>query len=105
MKAGKLRHRLALQSGTASTDTYGAVTYAYTTYDTVWGSITPLRGLELIHAQQVQSEVTHKCFIRYNSTVTTTDRILFDSRTFEITSILNSEERAIYQEVWCKEIL
>ena len=104
MKAGKLRHRLALQSESSSTDSYGQVTDTYSTYATVWGSITPLKGLELIHAQQVQSEVTHKCIIRYNSSLDTKDRIVFDSRTFEIISILNADERNIYQEVWCKEI-
>ena len=105
MKAGKLRHRLSLQSGTESQDDYGQVTETFAEFAEVWGSITPLRGLELIHAQQVQSEVTHKCFIRYNSSIDTKDRIVFGSRTFEIMSILNADERDVYQEVWCKEIL
>ena len=101
---GRLRHRIELHSPTASRDSYGAQTETYAKYATVWGRIEPLRGLELIHAQEVQLETTHKCTIRYNSSVDGKDRIIFGTRTFEITSIINPEERNKYLEMWCKEV-
>ena len=53
IRNGKLRHRLAIQSGTPTQGEYGEVTNAWATDVTVWGSVRPLRGQELVHAQQV----------------------------------------------------
>ena len=103
MQAGKLRHRLALQSATTTRDTYGAEVETWSTYDTVWGSVEPLRGTERIFAQQVNAKVTHKIRVRSNSSITVQHRILFDSRYFYINSVINPDERNIEIELICSE--
>ena len=104
IKTGDLRHRLALQSNTPTISAGGSQTDSYATYATVWGSLRPIRGQELINAQQISAEVTSKATIRYNSAVIPTDRIVFESRTLEIVDIIDFDEMHIFQEMTLKEI-
>ncbi len=104
MQAGKLRHRVELHSATAEQDTYGESIDTYASYATVWASVEPLQGRELEHAQQISAETNHKVIIRYNSSVASEHRVIFGSRTLEITAIINPQERNEYQILMCKEI-
>ena len=104
MQAGRLRHRLVVQHEEESQDTYGGVTRTWTTLDTVWGSVEPLSGKELIEAQQLDATLTHRIRIRYLANVTETCRITFDSRTFEIQTVRNFSERNREMELLCKEV-
>jgi SPP1 family predicted phage head-tail adaptor len=104
MNAGRLRHRIELQSKTEATNSFGEVTLTYSTYTTVWAEIRPLQGRELETAQQISADVNHKVTIRYNSSVVETDRILFGTRVLEIGGIVNTDERNIEQVLFCKEV-
>jgi len=104
MNIGKLRHRVALQSFSDTADSYGEAIATYTTYATVWGSIEPLSGKELLNAQQQQAEVTIRIKIRYLSTVTEKDRVLFGDDVYEITSAINKDKRNEFLELLCKEV-
>jgi SPP1 family predicted phage head-tail adaptor len=80
----------------------------YTTFTTVWGSVNPLSAREQINAQQANMEVTHKVNIRYSTTAAAilgTTRIVFGTRTFEVTSITKPNEISEQYELLCKEIL
>ena len=105
MRAGKLRHRLALQNATETDSGTGTghLDKTWTTYATVWGSIEPLSGRELVEQEQVQSEVTHKTKIRYQSAITSEHRIVFKTRTFQIVTMLNPEERNREIELMLRE--
>jgi len=106
MNIGKLRHRVELKSATTEQDGYGesVETWSGDAYTTVWASIEPLSGRELEHAQQITAETNHRIRIRYNSSVAAEHRAYWGSRIFEITAIINPEERNIYQDLYCKEI-
>jgi len=104
MNIGKLRHRVALQSFSETVDSYGEAIATYATYATVWGSIEPLSGKELLNAQQQQAEVTIRIKIRYLSTVTEKDRVLFGDDVYEITSAINKDKRNEFLELLCKEV-
>lgn len=105
MQAGKLRHRIELQSWTEKRNDYGEITKIWATYVRVWASIEPLRGTEALIAQQVSAELSHKVRIRYNSSVTAKDRIKFGTRIFSINSARNIDEKNIEQELLCKEVV
>ena len=104
MRIGPLRHRIALQSSSGSQGEYGYTPLSFSTYATVWASVEPLNGRELLSAQQIESETTHRIRLRYLSTVTSEDRISFDSRTFEIVSLINRKEKNWMLELLCKEV-
>ncbi len=102
MQAGKLRHRLTVEDYTETVDSYGEMRKTYSTTTTVWGSVVPLSGRELVQAQQVQSEATTRIRIRYTSLGPTT-RIGFGTRKFDIVHVGNVEERNAEVVLLCKE--
>lgn len=102
---GSLIHQIALQSETETKQGNGEVTLVYATYDTVWASVRPMQGKELESAQQISAVATHKIRIYYNSALEPIHRIVFETRTFEIEGILDFQERHIYQDILCKEIV
>ena len=104
MNIGKLRHRVKLQGLTENQDGYGQAVKSYTTYATVWASIEPLSGREIEHAKQITAETNYRITIRYNGNVKATDRVAFGDRTFEITAVVNPEERNEYLVLMCSEV-
>lgn len=106
MQAGRLRHRIAIQSASESLDDFGSTTKVWSTDTTVWGHVEPLSGQEKFEAQQVVGEVTHKITTRYYSSGITPDmRLVYDSRTFEILSVIDVREHNRAMELLCKEMV
>lgn len=105
MRAGTLRHRLELQSATSAADSMGEMIQTFATYATVWGSLSPLSGRELEAGKQINAEIEHQAVIRYNSSVKPYHRIVAKSRTFDIVSILNTDERNKMQTLMLKEVV
>lgn len=88
VQAGKLRHRLALQTRTTTRGPQGQVIETWTTESTRWAAIEPLAGRELIQAQQTQARVTHKITLRYYDGLTTEYRGLKGSKVYHFESVL-----------------
>lgn len=105
MRAGSLRHKIALQTSTNTKDAGGGVIQTWATISTVWGSVAPLSGRELANAQMRNSEITHKITIRYLSTINAKGRALFGTRIFQLYEVLNPEERNIEMHIGAKEVL
>ncbi len=104
MRIGPLRHRVALQSATAVQDEYHENTLTWNTDATVWASVEPMSGRELVSAQQQHAETTHRIRIRYTANVTQESRVIWESRTFEVVSLIDSKEKKRMIELMCKEI-
>lgn len=104
MRAGKLRHRLSIQSATEVVSPNGERSKAWTTMQTVWGSIDPLSAKESTSAQQQGGNVTHKITVR-GARITTQDRIAYSGRIFHLESVLNFEERGIKTEALANEVV
>jgi SPP1 family predicted phage head-tail adaptor len=109
MRIGKLRHKIELQSSTATSDSVGQKIKTWTTYATVWAWIRPMSGGEMMRAQQPVGEITHKVTVRYNSSIDETHRIYFNDPTkeidryFDINFIGNYDEKNEFLEIMCKE--
>ena len=104
MRAGKLRHKLTIQNFT-TTNAYGTITKTWATFATAWGSIEPLKGKEFFESMKENSELTHRIRVRYTAGITTKMRISWNSRTFEIISVKDKDERDTEYELMCKEDL
>ena len=104
MQSGKLRHRIELKSAAKTLDSYGQQTEVWTTYATVWAQIKPLAGRELETAKQISEKIDYEIRIRYNATVTSEHRAYFGTRIFEITSVINIDERNKETLLYCTEI-
>lgn len=105
MRAGKLRHKILIETKSNSIDSYGAVTETWSTYATVWGSIEPLNGREYFEAGKVSSEVTAVIKTRYVSGVLPLMRAKFGTRIYSIVSVININELNKELQLMCKEVV
>lgn len=101
--AGQLRHRITVEAFTETPRADGGIDEAWTNVGQRWASIEPLNGKEFMEAQQLGSEVTHRVKLRHFPGLTPKHRLTFGTRTFNIVSVLNLDERSIVAELMCKE--
>lgn len=105
MRAGKLRHRIQLQER-ASTKTAGGeiVSGGWATIATEWADVRPATTKEQVAAMQQHAVISHIITVRASSKYTAAKRILFGScRIFEISGVMDWDERGIYQILMCVE--
>ena len=99
-----MRHRISIQSVGSTYDDYGDLSNSWSTDATVWASVSPVSGKQEKIAGELTGVETHSIRIRHRSGVTAHNRILFGSRTFEIVSANNWDERDVYIEILAKEV-
>lgn len=105
MEAGKLRHRVTIQqfvAGSPQQLPIGEPDVAWTDLMTVWASVEPLKGRELLLAQQIQSEIDVRIRMRYRSGVTATMRATFNGVSYDILAVIDAEIRNAELELMCK---
>lgn len=106
MRAGKLRHRVTIQSlvaGSPQQTPSGEPDVSWTDVATVWASVEPLRGRELFAAQEHHSRVEVRIRMRYRSGITAAMRVFWDSRYYNIVVVLDAEERHRELELMCEQ--
>lgn len=103
MQAGKLRHRIAIQSATETRDAHGGITRTWATAATRWGSIEPLRMREIFEGQQVEPRLSHMITLRHYEGLDSSYRLLLGARIFNIHSVRNIDERDHKHEVLAME--
>lgn len=105
MRSGLLRHRIKIETPPGTLDAarqipttgWSVFTENYPAY------IRPLNGRELQAAREQHAEVSHEVMIRYLSGVNPEMRIVYGSRTLEIQSVLNVDERGREMRLLCTE--
>ena len=105
MKAGKLRHRLTIETlSTGISDGMGGIAQDFSDYKTVWASIEPLTGREQTVAAQRGSEENVRISMRYDANVRPSCRLRRgDSTTyFDIVNIVNPEFRNKELILYCR---
>ena len=117
MKCGEWRsnasHKITIQSKTLTGDDYGGQSLSWTNQSTPYAMIVPVSGREVFASQQLQSRVTHKMTIRYqsalkNTATTASYQVLYDDRIFSVKYIRNLDdemksEGKSYQELYVEE--
>jgi SPP1 family predicted phage head-tail adaptor len=93
----QINKRISLQQRSIAQDASGAQVDSWTDLGDLWASIEPLNGRELIAAQAVQSEISHKITIRYQSQFANPQqiaamRIKYKGRLFNIHGSINIGE-------------
>lgn len=105
MNAGKLNHRITVQSKTAAADTYGGETITWTTFATVWASIEPLRGNEFIESQRAGAELTTRIRVRYRSGYAPTMRVTWGTHVYDVEAVINVNEAGRETQLMCREVI
>lgn len=112
MPIGKMRHKLDLQAKVVTADGGGSNSVSsYSTFATVFGSITPKSGGERLFGDQLQEPITHIITIRFRRDLSFQNRIQYKfvndgssvTRVFNIRRVINVDNRNKYLEVMCVE--
>lgn len=93
MRAGRLNKRITIQTRTDPQDAGGAGIPTWTDLATVWASIEPLKGRELIAADAANSEVSGNIRIRYRAGVSASSRVKYGARYYDVLAVINTDER------------
>lgn len=104
MEAGRLRHRVTLQSYTATRDPdTGDVIRDWEDVATVWAAIEPLSTREFIASAATQSKVTTRIIIRQRA-VDHTMRAVHNGRIYNIEGVLADPNSGLeYVTLACSE--
>jgi SPP1 family predicted phage head-tail adaptor len=106
VKGGKLRKRVQYQESTDTVDDNGQLLRAWNTVYTCWGEIRALTGREAMTATQLKGTVLHTVTIRYQGSMPTPlGRLLYGARIFNITSVLNPDERNRQVDLGVTEVI
>lgn len=105
MQAAKLRHRIELTRNVPTRNGQGEQVDEWAKYATLWGSVEPLNGKELLNAQQISAEVTHRIKIRFYPDIKPEHRAIHKGRTLDIVSVLDIAERRRSLHLLCKEVV
>ena len=89
MIPGKLNKIITIQSSTEALDAYGGTLKTWATFARAWAAVIPLRSRDLLAAQAALNETVVRFNIRYVAGVTAGMRILYDSKYYDITAVIN----------------
>ena len=104
MLAGRLRHRINFQQESLAADGQGGSTRTWTSRSFASASMKPLRAEERFYNEQLNHTGTHEFVIRYRTDIAETDRIKFNGKFYQITGIINPNERDRQLVITAKEI-
>ena len=111
MAIGKMVHSVKLQQPSRSADTGGGAVVTFSDVATMFASIKPQGGSEVLFGDQLEGRETYIIKIRFRQNVTNKFRVLYAfttgganySRTFNITRVENVGERNRYLNLYCTE--
>lgn len=93
MKAGRMRKRGELQQPVKSKSPTGQQLEAWERYDTVWIGVEPVSSRLRLASEQIYADVTHRGIVRFHSQIRHGHRVIVNGKIFEVTSVINRDER------------
>lgn len=106
---GRMRHQVAVQNPTRTTDGDGGYTETYTAASPspVWAQIDPATpsAIERIAGNTVEAPITHIVTIRFHASVTTRTRLVFGLRNLFVRGIQKVDEVGEWMVLSCEEFV
>lgn len=99
IQAGKLRERITVQIASGATNTLGEQVLTWANSTAVWASVEGVSAREALQFGQAQATVTHKVRLRYLAGLTHQMRFSWRSRTLEIISLLEHNNRSEHEAI------
>lgn len=85
--AGRLRHRVSVEQLISVVDSSGFTADVWQSIGNFWAAIEPLSVREFLQSQQIQSQVTTRIIMRYNSRITASMRVNHRGTLYNIAGI------------------
>ena len=104
MRAGWLRHRVTIQEKVITRDVYGEEDFTWENTRTVWASVEPARGREFLQAQTEQVTYDTTVRMRYGTTITPENRIVWNDQYYDVRSVVSVLEKGKELEVQCLRV-
>ena len=99
LRAGEMDKKATVQTPTEGVNSIGEPTFTYSTFATRWIAILPLSGAERVASMQNEGTVTHRVRMRHLPGLTQAMRFAWRSRTLEIVSLLEHNNRTEHEAV------
>lgn len=90
---GLLKTRLVIQQPIETPDDQGGVTRTWTTFATVWASVTPLAARNAVEADSGGAAQNYRIILRSNLSLTLQHRFSDGARIYRITAIKDRDDR------------
>lgn len=106
MNPGEFRHYITIQRATNTFNAARELTQTWAALASLpndWAKIEPFGGTEELDDEMIRATLTHRITMRYRSDITVKDRILFESRVFNIERIINTEDRNVEMVILATE--
>jgi SPP1 family predicted phage head-tail adaptor len=100
--AGKLRERVTVQVASGATNALGETVLTWSNSTSVWASVDGVSASEALTAGQQDVSVTHRIRVRYLPGLTQNMRFSWRSRTLDIVSLLEQDNRTVHEAI-CAE--
>ena len=100
---GAMRHKIIIQQVTSTTDAGGGRSVAWSNYKTVFAHVQQLSAQVKYDTGIVEEKGLYEFTMRFLTGVSTRNRISFDSKLFNIDSVINMDERKKYIVIRAKE--
>jgi SPP1 family predicted phage head-tail adaptor len=105
LAAGQMRDRITLLEKSVLRDAFGGEVITWVDRTTVFAKAQPLRGREFFAAQQVQSEISVRFVLRYDSApagLNSAWRVNWRNQQYDIVEIIDVDARKTDMELMCR---
>ena len=103
MNIGKLNKRITFLKLGDQKDALGQTKKGLVQIKTVWGSLYPVRVMELYEIQKIQGKTTHKCYVRYIAEIDSNCFLSCQGKTYSIESVMDVDLDHKMLEIQCSE--
>ena len=100
---GQLDHRLVIEKPLRTSDAAGGAQDGWQLHGNVWAHMRPLLQGERLYGDAVDGFATHIITIRHKDDITADMRFRFDTRIFDIVSLINDNENNSWTICKCRE--
>ena|SRR3990170_3696669 len=104
MRAGELRHRIAIQKNTPTRDEFNAEVEHWSTVASVWALVEMLSGSEFIAQQAAGAALNYKITLRDQENIDPAMIVIWKAHRLEISAILRDSHRHQMMLV-CSEVV
>lgn len=101
--AGRLRERVTVQQAAETRNALGETVLSWSTFAERWASVEGVSSREALASGQQDVTITHRVRMRYLSGMTQNMRIVWRSRTLNIVSLLEYDNRTEHVAI-CEEV-
>jgi SPP1 family predicted phage head-tail adaptor len=104
LNAGRLRHRVLIQTRISTPDEYGDGTVtSWTDLATVWAEVSDYGGRELVASGAPMAETTTRITFRFLAGVDESSRIVHDGRAYDIQRLERDPTHREFLVAFCRE--